>query len=258
MPTKDQRVTHDNDKITINRPCFKALAYATYTDELYKKISSVTWSVARSETGKEYLKSVKYGLLHQLVISHFFGKDVLKEAYDNNYVIDHLDNNGYECTYENLALIPKKENSAKGLTYDIERKEAIDKFSINITRDFDTEEFQISVIFNMPFDIILNTERIPIVTLYLRYGVNYKTALIDARSILNDLNSTGIINLAQLRSLGYDYRKAEIVFAKNDEIESGFVIKDGQVYMVQSSPKIKMIKVAHNKELHKGINGNMR
>ncbi|HOV28305.1 MAG TPA: HNH endonuclease [Pseudobacteroides sp.] len=251
MPAKDQKVTHDNETITISRPCFKSLAFASYTKELFEMISSVTWSVSRSKTGKEYIKSSKYGLLHQLVIAYFYGEDVLKEAYDDDYVIDHLDNNGYDCVYENLALIPKKENSAKGLTYDIERKDSIDNISINITRDFDTKEFQISVMFNKPYNIILNSDSIPIMKLYLRYGVDFKTAFIDARSILNDLNTSKMINLQNLRSSGFDYRKAEIMFAKHEEIESGFIVKDGQVYIVQGSPKARLIKGKHNRDIHK-------
>ena len=251
MPVKDQKVTHNNEIITINRPSFKSLAFATYTEELFEKISSVTWSVSRSKTGKEYLISSKFGYLHQLVMAYFYGEDVLKEAIGNGYVIDHLDNNGYECTYENIVLIPKKENSAKGLTFDIERKEAIDNFSINITRDFETKEFQISVIFNKPFDFIINNERIPIAVLYLRYGIDYKTAFIDARAILNDLNSFGEIILENLRNIGYDFRKADIVFVKHEELESGFVVRNGQIYAVQGSSKTRFIKVKHNKELHK-------
>lgn len=246
------QVTYDNEKITISRPCFKCVAFATYTEELYEKISSVTWTVKRSDTDKEYLKSTKFGLLHQLVIEHFYGKEVLSEAYVNDYVIDHLDNNRYECTYENLALIPKKENSAKGLTYDIERKEVIRKFSINITRDMATKEFQISVIFNQPYNLIskLDNGVIPLHVLYFRYGSDYKTAFIDARGILHDLNSIGIIDFANLRYTAWDYRKAEMVYAQPEEIKTGIVVKDGQIYFVQGSPNILCIKVAHNKELH--------
>lgn len=250
MPKEDQKVTHDNNKITIYRPSFKSLSFATYDEDLFKKISSVTWSVTRSESGKEYLTSSRYGLLHQLVFSHFYGEDVLQEAYRNNYVIDHLDNNGYECVYENLALIPRKENSAKGLTYDIERKEAIDKYSINITRDMDTGEFQVSVIFNQGANLFLNNEEIPVYILYFRYGIDFKTAFIDARSILNDLNNTGRINLVNLRNIDFDYRRAKKIVATREEIEAGFTMIDGELAIIQGSPKCRVIKTVHNKELH--------
>ncbi|QIB25882.1 HNH endonuclease [Caloranaerobacter azorensis] len=251
MPAKDQKVTHDNDKITIYRPSFKSLAFATYNEDLFRKISSVTWYVVRSNSGKEYLKSDKYGLLHQLVFRHFYGEDVLNKAYENGYVIDHLDNDGYMCVYENLALIPKKENSAKGFTYDIEREEAIDNFSINITRDMKTKEFQISIAFNKPANLVLDNKIIPLSTLYLRYGTDFKTVFLDARSIINDLNTVGKINFANLRNTGYDYRKAEIIFSNYKEVETGIIVRNGKIYFVQDSPKIKLIKPAHNKELHK-------
>jgi len=251
MPVKDdQKVTHDNNKITISRPSYKTLAFVTYDEDLYRKISSVTWTVKRSESGKEYLTSSKYGLLHQLVISYFYGEDVLKEAYKNQLVIDHLDNNGYECVYENLALIPRKENSAKGLTYDIERKEAMDKYAINITRDMDTKEFQISVIFNKEANLNMNNEEIPLHILYFRYGNDFKTAFIDARSILNDLDSNGRVNLANLRYKDFDYKKTERIFATPEQIKAGFFIKDGEIYGVQGSPHFRQIKANHNENLH--------
>lgn len=253
MPVKDQKVTHDGTTITISRPTFRCLALVTYTADLYEMVASTTWTKVASDTGKEYLKSTKLGLLHQLVIRYFYGEDVLNEAYQNGYVIDHLDNNGYDCIYENLALIPKKENSAKGLTYDIERVESIRKFAINITKDFDTKEFQISVAFNQPANIKIGDKEIPLITLYLKYETEYKTAFIDARSILNDLNEKGSVNFANLRHKGLDYRKAEVMFASNAEIASGIVIRDGQIYFVQGSQHISMIKPNHNKQLHKSI-----
>lgn len=253
MPVKDQQVTHDEEKITISRPQFKSLAFATYTVELFNQISSVTWSIAKSETGKEYLKSTKYGLLHKLVVEHFYGKDVLEEAYKNNMVIDHLDNNGYENVYENLALIPRKENSAKGLTYDIERKETMRKFVINITKDMGTEEFQVSVIFNIPYNLLsrVNNCSIPLHVLYFRYGTDYKTAFIEARSILNDLDENGIIDFGNLRYKDFSYREAEVVHIEPAELKNGMFFRDGQVYFVQGSSHTLCVKVPHNKKLHR-------
>ena len=250
MPAKDQKITHDSTTITISRPTFKCLASATYTEDLYNMVASTTWTKVTSETGNGYLKSTKYGLLHQLVIRYFYGEDVLNEAYKNNFVIDHLDNNGYDCTYGNLTLIPKKENSAKGLTYDIERAESIRKFAINITKDFNTQEFQISIAFNQPANIRIEDMEEPLAILYLRYGTEYKTTFIDARSILNDLNEEGFLNLANLRHNGLDYRKAEVMFTTHDEIASGYAIRDGQICGIQGSQHTFMIKPNHNKKLH--------
>lgn len=253
MPRTDQKVTHDGKTITIYRPSFKHLASVTYTEDLYNILNSTTWTIVTSKTGKDYLKSKKYGLLHQLVVSYFYGRDVLKEAYNNGYVIDHLDNNGYNCTFENLTLIPKKENSAKGLTYDIERIESIRNFAINISKDFDTEEYQISVAFNQPANIRIDNTEWALLTLYLRYGTKYKTAFIDARSILNDLNDKGTLNIETLRHNGFYYDKPEIILATHEEIVSGFIFREGQIYGVQGSPHSYIVKPNHNKELHKGV-----
>lgn len=252
MPKKDQKVTHDGEVITISRPQFKHLVFATYTEELFNQISSVTWFIAKSKNGKEYVKSSKYGYLHHLVVKHFYGNDVFNDAIKSNMVIDHLDNNGYENTYENLAIIPRNENSAKGLTFDIERNEAKRKFVINITKDMETEEFQISVIFNIPYNLISSEKNysIPLHVLYFRYGTDYKTAFMDARSILNDLNMNGIIDFSKFRYKDFTYREAKVVHVKPEELNNGTFIIDGHVYLVQGSPHIILTKVRHNKELH--------
>lgn len=251
MVVKDQKVTHDINKIMIYRPCFKTTAFTTYDEELFKKICSVTWSVLRSKTGKEYISSSKYGSLHQLVIKNFYGEDVLVEAYENNLVIDHLDNNGYDCSYENLALIPRKQNCAKGLTYDIERREAINKFVIDISKDMDSKEFQISLAFNQPFYLTRNGEEIYIQNLYLRYGIDFKTAFIDAQSILNDLDSSDSVNFKNLRYSDMCYVKAKQIKYTPDILDKPLIVKDNEIYFVQGSPKVKIIKTTHNKEIHK-------
>ncbi|MBZ9622943.1 HNH endonuclease [Clostridium sp. FP2] len=250
MPKADQKVAIRGDKIEIIRSSYKKIAFATYDKELFDKISSVTWTLTKDSGGKEYIVSKKYGSLHRLVVAHFYGEDYVTEAYKQGYVIDHMDNNGYECTYENLVTIPRKENVAKGQTYDIERKESIRKFAINITRDFNTKEFQISVIFNKHIDIVENDIVTPLSVIYFKYGTDYKTTFIDARSIINDLNSGGKLNLGHLRCDKYSYKKAEIVFASKEDIESGMYIKDGKMYIIQGSPSTIMLKTNHNKGLH--------
>jgi|GEM_PF-6898841 len=254
MPAKDQKITHDNKVIKISRLRFNCVAFAPYTKNLYDIITSTTWTVtsSTSKTKKKYLKSKKYGLLHQLIIKHFYGEDTLNEAYKIGFVIDHLNNDGFDCRYENLALISKRENSAKGLTYDIEREESIWKFAINITKDFDTKEFQVSMAFNQPTIFKIEDTEIQLAALYLRYGIDYKEVLIDARSIINDLNENMSFNLVNLRHKGFDYKKAEWLCIKNGEmISSGLMLRDGKLYIIQGSQGIYVRELCHNKELHK-------
>lgn len=65
------------------------------------------------------------------------------------------------------------------------------------------------------------------------------------------MNNGSFLSFSNLRYKGFNYRKADVIFAKNEEIESGFLVRDGQLYMIQGSPKTKLIKGKHNKDLHK-------
>jgi hypothetical protein len=188
--------------------------------------------------------------LHQLVIKHFYGEEVLIEAYNINFIIEHIDNNGYVCTYENLALASKPLNTAKGFTYDKDRVAYIDRFSINFTKDRATEEYQISIAFNIAANYVINDKIIPIHVLYLKYGSDYKTTFLDAQSILNDLATSKHLSLANTRASKVCYRPVEIIRLSEEELKRGIINRDGVIMFIQDHPNVQLIKPAHSKELH--------
>jgi hypothetical protein len=246
MPVKDQVVKVTGDRIEISRPTFNSLGMITYDEDLLKKVQSVTWS----KSGK-YLKSHKLKLtLHQLAIKHFYGDEVLEEAYKNKMVVDHIDNNSYDCTYENLALIPKDLNTAKGQTFDKERKQLLRMFAINITKDRDTDEFQISVLFNTPTTLLFKGENIKLSVIYLRYGKDFRTAFNDANTILTDLVNTGRLDFRYVHASNFMFRQAYEFELTEDEVNGVYIIREGQFYMLQGTGKAYGVKAGHIKELH--------
>lgn len=252
MPKKDQKVYVRNSKIMIFRDSFTREAVTTYDKNLLKKIESVTWTVKRSKTGKEYLYCNKYGTLHKLVASHFYGDDIIKKAYENDFVIDHLDNDGYDCTFNNLVIISRYENSAKGLTYDIKRKESSNIFSINITRDFSTKEFQIAIVFNKHGTLIEDNNLVPLGSIHFRYGEDFYTAFYDAQFIINTLNNNMELDIKLLRC--QEVCICNLVrdeYVTKEEYDSGFCVRDGEQYFIQNNPNVIILKTNHNEDLHK-------
>lgn len=248
MPVKDQNISIINDNIHIYREKYGRIAFTSYTPELYESLKQTTWS----PTADGYMTSKMFGTLHKHVMSLKYGKDVIEEAYKKDFVIDHINNNGFDCLYSNLEIIPRKLNAAKGLTYDKEREKHQFLFALNFSKDPITEEFQISIGFNKPYNAITQNGVVPIASMYLRYGKDYKTTFLDAQNILNDLVENRRIEISKIRATNILIDKAIIIKASPEELEMGYVIRDGQMYVIQGSEQTTLTQLSHKAELHKG------
>ncbi|MDE6591747.1 MAG: hypothetical protein K2K57_01610 [Oscillospiraceae bacterium] len=56
--------------------------------------------------------------LHKFVLQFLYGKEKLDEMIGKSNIIEHLDNNGLNCTYENLHILSYDSNKAKAFTID--------------------------------------------------------------------------------------------------------------------------------------------
>lgn len=247
MPVRDQKVEIVGDSIHILRKQFNVMAFATYKQELYEKIRLYTWTPASG-----YIKSSKLKMsLHKFLMVEKYGEEVIQEAYANDFVIDHINNDGMDCRYTNLALIPSRLNVAKGQTYDIDRLENQHNFAINFSRDEESSEYQISVAFNKHCNFQRGDEVIPITGMYLRYGQDYKTTFLDAQIIVNDLLSGGTIEIPKLHTSKVLLNKAILLRLTEEEMKGDFVMRDGQVFMIQGRESSFTTQLAHNSELHR-------
>lgn len=105
---KKEQVTLDvwNDKISINFIGMKKLAFVDYTPEMYELIRDARFRIPEFEETKEAYKypySNEYKKsLHQISFDYYFGEEMRKEAYSKDFIIEHLDNNGFNCSISNL------------------------------------------------------------------------------------------------------------------------------------------------------------
>ena len=95
-----------NDKISINIKGTNKLAFVNYTEELLEIIKKARFRIPRSDKAAadyKYPYSNEYKkTLHQIVIDYYFGEEVRKKFYESNYIIEHLDNDGFNCDISNL------------------------------------------------------------------------------------------------------------------------------------------------------------
>ncbi len=107
-----------NDTISININGMSKLAFVNYTDGLLEIIKSARFRVPDTQ---EQINKYKYPYsneykkdLHQIVFDYYFGEDIRKYAYDLGYIIEHLDNDGFNCDISNLFILKKVKNTYKG------------------------------------------------------------------------------------------------------------------------------------------------
>lgn len=248
------KIDHDGERIYFYPEHETKLAYTDYEEKLWEKIQSTSWHVKRNKNKnkeKTYINSSKLGLLHRVVMAHWYGEEALAQADKMKYVVDHMDNDGFNCYLENLCFIPKERNTAKGLTYDKKRAEAIDMLALNIFKDFETQLFQITIAFNKPTGYKINDQLVVITDTKLLYENDFERTLFDAEKILHEFTKYGFVDTNKLNHIEMEYNEAIPVVLSPDEMNAPIIERDGKILLNLDSGHIRIDKIAPNKDLYK-------
>lgn len=172
-----------NDTIMIFNPDWDFTASATVRDEYLEEIQSVTWSKKGDYLYSNKLKQY----LHIYIMRKWYGDECYEKFKSEDYVVDHMDNNGYNCCINNLSFLTSDENKAKGMTVDKMSKEKA-YLALSLYKDFSTQLYQMTLFFNYPAQAKISNLNSPAVIelAYLLYDREYELVLNDARKILYD------------------------------------------------------------------------
>lgn len=188
------------DIIYIHRPEWDFIAQATIRDDYVQKIKDATWGLK----DKRYPHNATLGTLHSYVMKQWYGEQFCNEMKEKGFVIDHIDNVSHNCCIDNLYFLAEAYNKAKGMTFDQENKDK--RFiALTISRDFDTELFQITISFNYPAKLKLEGFEHPAVieVAYLLYEGDYRSVIADAQDILMDYKNDYSFRPEKLRAIDY-------------------------------------------------------
>ncbi|MDQ0415672.1 hypothetical protein [Mesobacillus stamsii] len=252
-------VSHDESRIYFKQEQGSFFGYTDYTHELWKKISSVNWYVSQADIDKGnktyiYTGSSKfdgYKKLHQVVMIHWYGIEKFTEAYENDFIVEHHDNDAFNCLIENLSFAPNSVNLAKAHTYDKERKEALPLVAINFFKDFTTQKYQITLGFNKDFKIRMKdgTEK-GVTVIRLVYNDDFRIVFQDASNLLYNLTKYLKFDLSKLQHIDMEITESKYIFFSNgEEIPAGIEV-DGKFVMVLSD-HTRLVSVSPNKNLYK-------
>ena len=142
-----------------------------------------TWTY--TEGTHPYLNcSVLKVLLHKFVLQFLYGKDKLDEMLGKSNVIEHLDNNGLNCTYENLHVLSGDMNKTKAFSID-KRKVAlqadettdIPALITDVYYSHENRYFQLQVFFNK--NIVLDASANKFVEEFILHYNDFDNLFID-------------------------------------------------------------------------------
>lgn len=239
-----------NDTISINIKGFNKLVFVNYTDQLFETIKTARFRVPNgSESNDKYPYSNEYNkTLHQIVFDYYFGEDFRKKLYELDYVIEHLDNDGFNCNISNSFILKKVKNTYKGWNSDKKVKEAVPIIALRIYHIVSNKTFQITIAFNESF---VNQESGKAISaIRLLYDYNYEIVLQDAEQILESVIETGNVNFKKWKEL-YRFKDIKIEYYPDIELtehekKQGYgtlIQRNGKFYLMvgQSEESVGLI-----------------
>ena len=126
MGTDRMKTTVIGNRIELSRDQWDGhKAYISDYPGLLEAVQKYTWTYSGGE--HPYLRSSKLKTsLHKFVLAFLYGAGNLEKMLLPDNIIEHLDNNGLNCSYDNLHILSSDRNKGKAFLID---KEA-DKFRL--------------------------------------------------------------------------------------------------------------------------------
>lgn len=119
--------------------------------ELLNEVCKYKWTY--SEGVHPYLRSSKLGMsLHEFVLGFVYGAENIDKMQAEGNIIEHLDNDGLNCTYENLHILSDDMNKAKAFSIDKKSKDSendpFPAYILDVYYLHDKKQFQLQIFMN--------------------------------------------------------------------------------------------------------------
>lgn len=251
-------VTFDEHRIYFKNEDGGFLGYTTFEADLIDKLLQVNWFVSDkdiNEKNKTYIKTHskklgKYKALHQIVMIHWYGLERFEEVKEKGFIVEHHDNDAFNCLIENLSFASNDVNLAKAHTYDKERKISLPNVAINFFKDFKSKKYQITLGFNKEYFLSLAEDTKSLTSLKLLYEDDFRNVFNDASNLLYNLTEYKKFDLNKLQYIDYSYTETIYIQPDSDGTIPLFVEVDGK-WAIVLSDKTKLYSVSPDPELYK-------
>ena len=230
MPARKPKIERIGNVILLKRDQWKDHT-ATISDYpgLLDEVMKYTWTYYESD--HPYLKCGKLNTsLHKFVLAFLYGADQLNHMLDNGNIIEHLDNDGLNCAYDNLHIISADYNKAKAFTIDKERalEPDIPSFITDVYYSHEKHYYQMQVFFNR--DVFYNQSNgQPIEELFFQYN-DFRSLYIDWVYIYG-CRQQGAFDLSTFHMSRLYAKNRPIIYLTEDEQDHVFIQRDGQWFL---------------------------
>lgn len=230
MPARKPKIERIGNVILLKRDQWKDHT-ATISDYpgLLDEVMKYTWTYYESD--HPYLKCGKLNTsLHKFVLAFLYGADQLNHMLDNGNIIEHLDNDGLNCAYDNLHIISADYNKAKAFTIDKERalEPDIPSFITDVYYSHEKHYYQMQVFFNR--NVFYNQSNgQPIEELFFQYN-DFRSLFIDWVYIYG-CRQQGTFDLSTFHMSRLYAKNRPIIYLTEDEQDRVFIQRDGQWFL---------------------------
>ena len=225
------KLTHFDNRINFVNQEYGIFGYTNYSSGLFEELTKVNWYVDEKKTtnnvktyiytGSSYFKN--YKLLHQVIMMKAYGYDAIKAAYENRFIIEHHNNNSFDCSLENMSFASNDLNLAKAHTFDKQQPTLMYKeVAVNFFKNVKTNEYQITLGFTETYRLIDNEgNNVYIDKMFLLYDDNFKLVFTDASRIVSELLENKTLELRLLSYKKMTFKKSEIFIIPEKEEFNG-------------------------------------
>lgn len=233
MPAKVMDINISGEYIELKREQWRGhIARVTNDPELLNEVKKYTWTYCEGD--HPYLRNGVLGMsLHEFVLSHIYGHEHVKSMIQAGNIIEHLDNDGLNCAYDNLHIVSADWNKTKAFSIDKIRKELeavceMRAYATDVYYCHEEKYFQLQVMMND--DIYINIENKHAVEMFICIYTVFEDLYLDWLYLLNKLQ-TRRFDITKFHASKINVQERPYLTIHPDERNNPVIIRNGVAYL---------------------------
>lgn len=207
------------------------IAKITKDDALLEEVKKYTWTYTTGD--HPYLRCTKIGLsLHEFVLGFIYGAENIDKMQAEGNIIEHLDNDGLNCTYENLHILSEDMNKTKAFSIDKIQAEdgqvSFPPYILDVYYLHDKKQFQMQICMND--DIYFNTKTGTPVEMFICGYDDFDNLYLDWFYLLK-CRVNKKFDIVKFNAIQIYAKERPMITVTPEEMNSPCIVRDGVVYL---------------------------
>lgn len=206
-------------------------AKITNDPALLEEVKKYTWTYR--DGAHPYLHSGKLNMyFHEFVLGFIYGADNIDKMQAEGNIIEHLDNDGLNCAYENLHILSEDMNKAKAFCIDKMQEEAEDisfpAFILDVYYLHGRKQFQLQVCMND--DLFFNKETSKAAEIFICMYNQFDDLFLDWFYLLK-CRENRMFDITKFHASQVFAKDRPYIEVSEEERNSPFIIREGICYL---------------------------